>query len=112
MEIQKVTVTGWVDLEKVLKTVGRNGRQAELWQFQYNADYQDFNQYYNYDQYQFQSNPTAYSSSEYNPICITITSMGTMYMNTVMSIKMLTRVLSPLNQLLLCSVMKILVLVR
>lgn len=64
--MQKVTVTGWVDQEKVLKTARRNGRQAELWQFQYNADYQDFDQYYNSDQYQSQSNPTAYSSSDYN----------------------------------------------
>ncbi|XP_074356996.1 heavy metal-associated isoprenylated plant protein 28-like [Apium graveolens] len=67
MEMQKVTVTGYVDQEKVLKTAGKNGRQAELWQFQYNADYQDFDQYYNNDQYQSQSNPTAYSSSDYNP---------------------------------------------
>ncbi|KAL1826812.1 hypothetical protein ACET3Z_005224 [Daucus carota] len=67
MEMQKVTVTGFADQEDILKTVARNGRQAELWPYQYNADYRDFDQYYNYDKNQFQSYPTAYSSSDYNP---------------------------------------------
>lgn len=66
MGMQKVTVTGCADQEKVLKTVRKNGRQAELWPFPYNPEYQNFNQYYNYDQYQHQSDPTTYFTSDHS----------------------------------------------
>lgn len=75
MAIQKVTVSGWADQEKILKTARRNGRQAELWPFAFNPDYHNFDQYYNttnnYEQYQHQSEPTPYlayddSVSSYN----------------------------------------------
>ncbi|XP_030538641.2 heavy metal-associated isoprenylated plant protein 28 [Rhodamnia argentea] len=32
MNLQKVRVTGWADQKKVLKTVRRTGRRAELWE--------------------------------------------------------------------------------
>ncbi|KAK9922754.1 hypothetical protein M0R45_031201 [Rubus argutus] len=39
MAMQKVTVTGWADQKKVLKTVRKTGRRAELWQFPFiNSD--------------------------------------------------------------------------
>lgn len=66
MGMQKVTVTGWADQEKVLKTARKNGRQAELWPFPYNPEYQNFNQYYNYDQYQHQSDLTTYFTSDHS----------------------------------------------
>ena len=36
MSMQKVTVTGSVEQKKVLKTVRKTGRRAELWQLPYN----------------------------------------------------------------------------
>ncbi|XP_010525447.1 PREDICTED: heavy metal-associated isoprenylated plant protein 20 [Tarenaya hassleriana] len=39
MENQKVTVTGYVDRMKVLRTVRRTGRTAEFWPFPYNGEY-------------------------------------------------------------------------
>ncbi|KAL3522472.1 hypothetical protein ACH5RR_015306 [Cinchona calisaya] len=57
MGMQKVTVTGWADQEKVLKTVRKCGRQAQLWPFPYNPEYHDFT-YTNYNQYY--RNPTKY----------------------------------------------------
>lgn len=36
MSMQKVTVTGWADQKKILKTVRKTGRRAELWQFPFN----------------------------------------------------------------------------
>ncbi|KAF7850322.1 hypothetical protein BT93_L5619 [Corymbia citriodora subsp. variegata] len=36
MTLQKVTVTGWAEQKKVLKTVRRTGRRAELWELPYN----------------------------------------------------------------------------
>ncbi|XP_008229090.1 PREDICTED: heavy metal-associated isoprenylated plant protein 22-like isoform X2 [Prunus mume] len=49
MAMQKVTITGWADQKKVLKTVRKTGRRAELWQFPYSADHNNFStdQYYN-----------------------------------------------------------------
>ncbi|CAN1229566.1 Heavy metal-associated isoprenylated plant protein 28 [Linum perenne] len=41
MGMHKVTVTGWADQKKVLKTVRRTGRRAELWQhLPYNNQHQ------------------------------------------------------------------------
>ncbi|KAL6286305.1 hypothetical protein ACE6H2_010695 [Prunus campanulata] len=49
MAMQKVTITGWADQKKVLKTVRKTGRRAELWHFPYSADHNNFStdQYYN-----------------------------------------------------------------
>ncbi|KAJ0112525.1 hypothetical protein Patl1_02424 [Pistacia atlantica] len=38
MAMQKVTVTGWAEQKKVLKTVRKTGRRAELWQLPHNPD--------------------------------------------------------------------------
>ncbi|KAK2969495.1 hypothetical protein RJ640_017335 [Escallonia rubra] len=63
--MQKVTVTGYVNQEKVLRRARRNGRHAELWPFPYNPEYHDFNQHYpDQIQYQLQSPPTTYSITE------------------------------------------------
>ncbi|EOA26044.1 hypothetical protein CARUB_v10019458mg [Capsella rubella] len=42
---QKVTVTGYVDREDVLKMVKRTGRTAEFWPFPYNGYYGDYYTY-------------------------------------------------------------------
>ncbi|KAM0950199.1 putative heavy metal-associated domain, HMA, heavy metal-associated domain superfamily [Dioscorea sansibarensis] len=39
MENQKVTVTGYVDQNKVLKAVRRTGRKAEFWPYPYDSQY-------------------------------------------------------------------------
>ncbi|XP_059664671.1 heavy metal-associated isoprenylated plant protein 28-like [Cornus florida] len=69
MDMQKVTVTGWAEQKKVLKTVRKTGRRAELWPFPYNQEYQhnnnnNNNNNNNHQQYYhtFQSQP----SSSYN----------------------------------------------
>ncbi|KAL5858898.1 hypothetical protein ACOSQ4_000194 [Xanthoceras sorbifolium] len=68
MSNQKVIVMGWADQKKVLKTVRKGGRRAELWPYPYNPDYYNFTQEY----YQQQQNQVAYystcqpSSSSYN----------------------------------------------
>ncbi|KAK4440043.1 Heavy metal-associated isoprenylated plant protein 28 [Sesamum alatum] len=46
MKMQKVTVTGWADQDKVLKTVRKTGRKAELWPFPYNPEYHNFYTHY------------------------------------------------------------------
>lgn len=43
MSMQKVTVTGWADQKKVLKTVRKSGRRAEIWQFPYNPELRNNN---------------------------------------------------------------------
>ncbi|CAG7905486.1 unnamed protein product [Brassica rapa] len=51
---QKVTVTGYIDREEVLRIVKRTGRAAEFWPFPYDGYYGD---YYTYpSQYLEQSN--------------------------------------------------------
>uniref|UniRef100_A0A1J3HRQ8 Heavy metal-associated isoprenylated plant protein 26 n=2 Tax=Noccaea caerulescens TaxID=107243 RepID=A0A1J3HRQ8_NOCCA len=42
---QKVTVTGYVDREEVLKMVKRTGRTVEFWPFPYNGYYGDYYTY-------------------------------------------------------------------
>ncbi|KAM1235392.1 hypothetical protein ACFX2J_004859 [Malus domestica] len=37
--MQKVTVMGWADQEKVLRAVRRTGKRAELWPYPYNPQY-------------------------------------------------------------------------
>lgn len=61
MEMQKVTVMGWADQMKVLKTVRKTGRRAELWPYPYNTEYHVFRGYYGYNNYE--NKP---SSSSYN----------------------------------------------
>ncbi|XP_073158553.1 heavy metal-associated isoprenylated plant protein 45 isoform X2 [Henckelia pumila] len=39
MDMQKVTVTGYVDKRRVLKLVRRTGRKAEFWPFPYDSEY-------------------------------------------------------------------------
>ncbi|CAK9152602.1 unnamed protein product [Ilex paraguariensis] len=67
MGMQKVTVTGWAEQKKVLKTVRKTGRQAELWPFPYNPEYHDFTNYYYYNQYHHQSNPSSYLTFQQPP---------------------------------------------
>ncbi|KAI3498677.1 hypothetical protein L1887_34454 [Cichorium endivia] len=59
MELQKVTVTGWVDQEKVLEKVRKTGKKAELWPFPYNPEVIGFTQQYA-DMYTHHSDPTTY----------------------------------------------------
>ncbi|XP_059440606.1 heavy metal-associated isoprenylated plant protein 29-like [Corylus avellana] len=69
LAMQKVTVTGWINQEKVLKTVRRTGRRAELWPYPYNPEYQNFTGYNNYYHHQSQPTTTYYASesiSSYN----------------------------------------------
>ncbi|WJX53205.1 hypothetical protein P8452_39229 [Trifolium repens] len=63
MEMQKVTVMGWADEKKVLKTVRKTGRRAELWPYPYNPEYYDFTRNYGniYD-----NKPSSSTSSSYN----------------------------------------------
>lgn len=42
---QKVTVTGYVDREEVLKMVKRTGRTTQFWPFPYNGYYGDYYTY-------------------------------------------------------------------
>ncbi|KAF7120172.1 hypothetical protein RHSIM_Rhsim13G0190000 [Rhododendron simsii] len=46
MAMQKVTVMGSADQRKVLKTVRKTGRMAELWPFPYNPEYHAYTNYY------------------------------------------------------------------
>ncbi|CAI9279549.1 unnamed protein product [Lactuca saligna] len=46
MDLQKVTVTGWVDQEKVLRKVRKTGKKAELWTNPYNPEAIGFTQQY------------------------------------------------------------------
>ncbi|XP_009759549.1 heavy metal-associated isoprenylated plant protein 28-like [Nicotiana tabacum] len=67
MNMQKVTVTGWAEQKKVLKTVRKTGRKAELWPYPYNSEYHNYMHHY-YDT--FYSTPATYfahqPSSSYN----------------------------------------------
>ncbi|KAJ1426121.1 hypothetical protein SESBI_10507 [Sesbania bispinosa] len=60
MGMQKVTVMGWADQKKVLKTVRKTGRRAELWPYPYNPEYHGFTRHYgnNYE------NNTYFASSK------------------------------------------------
>ncbi|KAG6658045.1 hypothetical protein CIPAW_04G132600, partial [Carya illinoinensis] len=53
---QKVTVTGWADQKKVLKTGRRTGRRAELWQLPYNPEHFHHCNNYSTDQHQYYCN--------------------------------------------------------
>ncbi|KAK3183269.1 hypothetical protein Dsin_030555 [Dipteronia sinensis] len=67
---QKVTVMGWADQKKVLKTVRKTGRRAELWPYPYNPDYYNFTQQYYYQhqhQPQQQQQQVSYYTSQPHP---------------------------------------------
>lgn len=65
--MQKVTVTGWVDQEKVLKKVRRTGKKAELWPFPNNPEMFAFTQQYG-DMYGYHSDPTTYFHEQHPEI--------------------------------------------
>ncbi|GAB2228452.1 hypothetical protein Droror1_Dr00010291 [Drosera rotundifolia] len=46
MDLQKVTVTGWIEQKKILKAVRKTGKRAEPWPMPYNVLVHDFHQYY------------------------------------------------------------------
>lgn len=46
MGMQKVTVMGWADKNKILKTVRRMGKRAELWPYPYNPEYHGYMRQY------------------------------------------------------------------
>ncbi|GAV81349.1 HMA domain-containing protein [Cephalotus follicularis] len=69
MDMQKVTVMGWADQKKVLKTVRKTGRRAELWPYSYNQEYHYYTQQYQQQQYQQRhtiTNHAISASSSYN----------------------------------------------
>ncbi|KAA8519668.1 hypothetical protein F0562_013887 [Nyssa sinensis] len=63
MDTQKVTVTGWADRNKVLKTVRKTGRTPELWPYPYNPEYHNFTHFF-YNQHHNQNHPTTYYTSD------------------------------------------------
>ncbi|KAJ8626605.1 hypothetical protein MRB53_019912 [Persea americana] len=68
MAMQKVTVTGWADQKKVLKTVRKTGRRAELWPFPYQPEYHPYTQHYYHQLHQshHQTYTAPQPSSSYN----------------------------------------------
>lgn len=68
MGMQKVTVMGWADQKKVLKTVRKTGRRAELWPFPYNPEYHGFKRHYgdNYENKEYSFFASSKHSSSYN----------------------------------------------
>ncbi|XP_068664459.1 heavy metal-associated isoprenylated plant protein 28-like [Aristolochia californica] len=68
MAMQKVTVTGYADQRKVLKTVRKTGRRAELWPFPYNPEIHAHNQHLYNQHHQTPSSYLSYAapSSHYN----------------------------------------------
>ncbi|KAG5058118.1 hypothetical protein GLYMA_05G157900v4 [Glycine max] len=62
MRMQKVTVMGWADQKKVLKTVRKTGRRAELWPYPYNPEYHALARHYGNGNYFASAKP----SSSYN----------------------------------------------
>lgn len=59
MNLQKVTVIGYVDQEKVLRKVRRTGKKAELWPFPNNPEVTGFTQQYA-DMYTSHSDSSTY----------------------------------------------------
>lgn len=67
MNMQKVTVTGYTDQKKVLKTVRKTGRKAELWPFPYNPEYHAYYSTYSSDYPPVYGSPANYgTTSTYN----------------------------------------------
>ncbi|KAE9599918.1 putative heavy metal-associated domain, HMA [Lupinus albus] len=67
MSLQKVTVNGYADQKKVLKTVRKTGRRVELWQLPYTTEFQQ-NQFYQQHQCNgpITNNYASQHSSSYN----------------------------------------------
>ncbi|KAM0939614.1 putative heavy metal-associated domain, HMA, heavy metal-associated domain superfamily [Dioscorea sansibarensis] len=65
MSMQKVTVTGYVEQKKVLKTVRKTGRRAVLWPYTYNSEYNNGNNHY-YPQHHPALHVTAHSYSSHS----------------------------------------------
>ncbi|XP_042945536.1 heavy metal-associated isoprenylated plant protein 28-like [Carya illinoinensis] len=51
LNMQKVTVMGWVEQEKVLKTMRKMGRRADLWPYPQDPEYYNIMRQYNYHQH-------------------------------------------------------------
>lgn len=70
MSLQKVSVMGWVDQEKVLKTVRKTGRRAELWPYPYNPQIHNFIRHKNDGKYHHSQSAVNFfasqSTSSYN----------------------------------------------
>lgn len=73
MALQKVIVTGYADQKKVLKTVRKTGRRAEIWQLPYNPELRNHNYnnaVYAFNQHHYNGPSTYYapqpSGSSYN----------------------------------------------
>jgi len=67
IRMQKVTVMGWADQKKVLKTVRKSGRRAELWPYPYNSEYHALTRHYsnNYGNNSYFASPKPFSSYNY-----------------------------------------------
>ncbi|KAI3498676.1 hypothetical protein L1887_34453 [Cichorium endivia] len=63
MDLQKVTVTGYVEQEKVLKVVRKTGRSAELWPFPYYSQCFAFTKQYD-DLYTYHNHSVTYFQAE------------------------------------------------
>lgn len=57
--MQKVTVIGWADQNKVLKAVRKTGKKAELWPYPYDPEYHAFVR-------QYCNNNNSISNNEYD----------------------------------------------
>ncbi|KAK6162651.1 hypothetical protein DH2020_002492 [Rehmannia glutinosa] len=70
MGLQKVIVTGWADQKKVLKTVRKTGRRAELWQFPYNPEMRNhnFTGHHNHQHHNY-GGPSAYYAAQPSASC-------------------------------------------
>ncbi|XP_073152913.1 heavy metal-associated isoprenylated plant protein 29-like [Henckelia pumila] len=55
MKMQKVTVMGWADQKKILKTVRNTGRVAEIWPYPYNPEYHGYAHKYYFSNNSFDS---------------------------------------------------------
>ncbi|KAK9051649.1 hypothetical protein SSX86_028277 [Deinandra increscens subsp. villosa] len=67
LNMQKVTVTGWVDQEKVLNKIRKTGKKAELWPFPNNPEEVGFTQRYA-DMYSYHSDPATYFHEQHPEI--------------------------------------------
>ncbi|XP_022888431.1 heavy metal-associated isoprenylated plant protein 28 [Olea europaea var. sylvestris] len=69
MGMQKVTVTGYADQKKVLRTVRKTGRRAEVWQFPYIPELRNSNYAGNYNYQQHYGGPSTYYASQPSSSC-------------------------------------------
>ncbi|CAA3021668.1 Hypothetical predicted protein [Olea europaea subsp. europaea] len=69
MGMQKVTVTGYADQKKVLRTVRKTGRRAEVWQFPYIPELRNSNYAGNYNYQQHYGGLSTYYASQPSSSC-------------------------------------------